>query len=334
MYRLQNTSSYTIPSNMLPFNLTLSNNGTVTGLHSIPPPPPSSSTARPLIVALHGGFYNSQYFDATPTCSASPTSIALNIPFVAIDRPSYGGTSSILPIPEDSDFPQETGIWLHRFILPKLWTEFGVPNGCSCIVLLCHSLGVTGGVVAAALHAESQSQSQSQSQMYPLGGLIASGMGNTSATQTADTNTNTNTNTNPTFTPLDTDHITFPTATKDTMMLKPGTASSEVLSCSEMLNAPLPTIEATRFVEAWMAVWKEKWAARVTVPVLFVLVQGDPFFLGTADEVDACVRAFPASSRVEGRLVTGGRPHCLELSLWATEWYSFCFGFAVECACL
>jgi hypothetical protein len=93
---------------MQPFQLTLSNNGTVAGLQSIPPlsaqkaprmqySPTRQNTwewhrnidyhslrrggqqslsalsadNRPLIVGLHGGGYDSQYFDATPKYSAS-----------------------------------------------------------------------------------------------------------------------------------------------------------------------------------------------------------------------------------------------------------------------
>lgn len=157
---------------MQSFKFPLSNNGTVTGVQSIPPESVRSSEYYPLIVGLHGGTYDSQYFDATPKVSASLASVAFGVPFIAIDRPSYDGTSSILPIPEDSSFHHETGCWMHRYILPKLWSEVGVPNRCSCIVLLCHSLGVMGGTVAAALHA------QDETPLYPLGGLIASGFGN------------------------------------------------------------------------------------------------------------------------------------------------------------
>ena len=82
-----------------------------------------------------------------------------------------------------------------------------------------------------------------------------------------------------------------------------------------------------------MAVWREKWAGKVTVPVRVALVQDDPYFLGTEDEVDKCVAAFGGSQKVEGRLMRD-EPHCIELSWWAPEWYASCFGFGVECATL
>ncbi|RYP53598.1 hypothetical protein DL768_001462 [Monosporascus sp. mg162] len=302
---------------MQPFRCTLSNNGTVTGVHSIPPPSSSPVDYRPLIVGLHGGCYDSQYFDATPKYSASLASVAFGVPFVSIDRPSYGGTTSILPIPEGSDFPQETGVWLHHYILPKLWSDFGAPNQCNCVVLLCHSLGVMGGIVAAALHAHDEKP------LYPLGGLIASGMGDK---QPSSMSSNP-----PSFEIADSGYTTFPLEAKDAVMFKPGTVAAEVLEQSERLNSPAPRAETTLFPAVWLSVWKEKWAAHVSAPVMFCLVDDDPFFVVNEEELGSCVRAFKNSVRVDGSLVRGA-PHCMELSYWSQGWYARCFGFAMECS--
>lgn len=302
---------------MRPFKYTLSNNGTVTGVHSIPQSSASSSEYRPLIVGLHGGCYDSQYFDATPNYSASLMSVSLGVPFVSIDRPSYGGTTSILPIPEGSDFPQETGRWLHQYILPKLWSEIGVPNRCNSIVLLCHSLGVMGGIVTASLHA------QDETALYPLGGLIASGMGDKQSLFMK--------NSAPSFRTVDADHALFPVDSKDNVMFKPGTVTPEILEQCERLNAVCPLSETAEFAPGWLPIWKKKWAAQVTAPVMFSLVEDDPFFVSTEEEIDTCVRAFKSSSRVDGSIVRGA-PHCMELSKWSQGWYARCFGFALECA--
>ncbi|KAL4796456.1 hypothetical protein BDV19DRAFT_388280 [Aspergillus venezuelensis] len=301
---------------MEPFQLNLSNGGVVAGRHSIPPPSNLSPKYRPLIVALHGGTYDSRYFDAHPEYSASLPSAAYGIPFISIDRPSYGDTSSILPIIEDSDFFQETGNWLHRYILPALWMEFGQPNQCSSLVILAHSLGVIGGVIAAALRAEDDKQ------LYPLAGLIASGMGNTQAVSARST-------------PLphikvDEEHMLLPPEIKDAIMFKPNTTTPAILDLCANLNAISPTAEITRFADLWLPVWKE-WAARVSVPVMFALVDGDPYFITNEDELDVCVRAFKNSARVDGSLVKGA-PHCMELSHWTQGWYARCFGFAMECS--
>ena len=278
--------------------------------------PPVSPKYRPLIVALHGGTYDSRYFDAHPEYSASLTSVAYGIPFISIDRPSYGGTSSILPVPEDSDFFQETGTWIHRYILSALWSKFGEPNQCTSLVLLAHSLGVMGGVIAAALRAEDDKQ------LYPLAGLILSGMGNTqSAIATSG--------------PLphievDDEHMLLPPEIKDAIMFKPHTTDPDILDLCSHLNAISPVAEITRFADLWLPVWKE-WAARVSVPVMFALVDGDPFFVSDESELGICVKAFKNSGRVDGSLVRGA-PHCMELSHWAQGWYARCFGFAMECS--
>ena len=301
---------------MQPFKYILSNNGTVTGVHSIPPKSARSIEHCPLIVGLHGGTYDSQYFDATPKVSASLASVAFGVPFIAIDRPSYGGTSSILPIPDQSDFPQETGRWLHHYILPKLWTEVGVPNGCNCIVLLGHSLGVMGAIVACALH------TQDNIPLYPLGGLIASGMGNTSSLKTD----------MPSFVPIDSSHVMFPVDAKDKIMFKPGTVSSEVLEESKRLNAISPLTEIAGFAIDWLPRWKQKWAADVSAPVMFSLVDEDPFFDVNEEEINICAKAFKNSAVVDVSLVKGA-PHCMELSCFSREWYTRCFSFAIKCAC-
>lgn len=297
---------------------TLSNNGVVTGAYSVPTA--SASTLpdqRPLVVGLHGGGYDHQYFEATPKYSAAKTANGLGVPFVAIDRPCYGGTTSIFPPPENTTFPHETGTWLHRYILPKLWTEIGLPNRCTCIVLLCHSLGVMGGIVAASLHA------QDPAPAYPLGGIIASGLGDKQSTFM--------TTTQPENVADRDNYSLAPVALKDKLMFKPGTVESEVLEQSERLNAPSPPSETALFAKTWLPSWKEKYAAHVRVPVMFCLVEDDVFFMANEEELTVCVQAFKRSLRVDGSLINGA-PHCIELSKWSQGWYARCFGFALECA--
>ncbi|KAL3454574.1 Alpha/Beta hydrolase protein [Aspergillus insuetus] len=301
---------------MEPFTLTLSNNGTVAGLHSLPPPPSSTSPKhRPLIVALHGGTYDCHYFDATPRYSASHISAAFGVPFIAIDRPCYGGTTSFLPVPKGSTFNEETGRWLHEYILPALWQEFGVPNNCKSIVLFCHSFGTMGGSVAAALHAEETNPA------YPLAGLIASSMGDKQNARTKGTP--------PMLPNAGPEHVLFALPLKDHVMFKPGTIETAVLEQSQRLNAVSPAAELYEYPK-WLGVWKE-WAAKVKAPVMFALVEDDVFFESTEEEVKICRAAFAKSPRVDGSLVRGA-PHCMELSYWSQGWYARCFGFAMECA--
>lgn len=264
-----------------------------------------------------GSTYDHQYFDALPKYSASVASKAFGVTFVSIDRPSYGGTTSVLPIPDGSDFTQESAQLLHQIILPMLWSKFGTPNGCNCIVLLSHSLGVMIGVAVSAMHAQDESPD------YPLGGLIASGMG--------DRQTERMKVPRPPSPMLDEDHGLDPVGPKDSVMFKPGTFPPEMLLQSERLNAVWPAPEIFEFASKWLPVWKEKWAPFVAVPVMYSLVEDDPFFVATEEEVSRIAQAFTGSSRVDWSLIRNA-PHCIELSYWAQGWYARCFGFAMECS--
>ncbi|XHF96680.1 hypothetical protein AWENTII_000300 [Aspergillus wentii] len=135
----------------------------------------------------------------------------------------------------------------------------------------------------------------------------------------------------PDYINVDADHVLFPPEKKDAVMFKPGTTVPEVLELCECLNAVSPLPDISQFPAAWLPVWKEKWAAQVSVPVMFSLVDNDPFFVADEEELEICVQAFKMSARVDGSLVRGA-PHCMELSHWSQGWYARCFGFAMECS--
>ncbi|KAL8856714.1 MAG: hypothetical protein Q9178_006671 [Gyalolechia marmorata] len=158
--------------NMEYFSLQLANSAVVTGLRTpaASEPPPKGT---PLIVGLHGGSYSAEYYNATPTYSASPYSAFLRVPFVAINRPGYKD-STALPdtLPEGSTFFQEEGRYLHNEILPAIWEAYAAGYGVSSIVILAHSLAVPMTIVAAALHAttpSSSSDEQRQDQSLEVG---------------------------------------------------------------------------------------------------------------------------------------------------------------------
>jgi len=301
---------------MQKFQYTFSQNGTVTGAQSIPPSS-ASPVHCPLIIALHGGGYDHQYFDATPKTSATVASTAFGVPFVSVDRPSYGGTSSVLPIPDNSTFHEQSGDLLHRQIIPEIWRKIGIPNNCNCVVLLCHSFGVMPGMVTAAMHAKDEKPS------YPLGGMIASGLGNEQPSHTRDSPSP--------YLQTDDEHYQFKVDAKDGIMFKQGTCDPEILKQSPRLNAIFPVAEVADFASSWLTSWKETWAIHVTVPVMFSLVDDDPFFVVNEEELQICINAFENSVRVDGSLIKGA-PHCVELSHWSQGWYARCFGFAMECA--
>ncbi|KAL2833182.1 hypothetical protein BJY01DRAFT_239541 [Aspergillus pseudoustus] len=126
-------------------------------------------------------------------------------------------------------------------------------------------------------------------------------------------------------------HLIMPVDIKDKIMFRPDTCSAEVLSQSERLNATLPALEVQQFGRTWMPVRRDKWAVHITAPVMFTLVEDDPFFESTENEAEKYKKAFSSSSRVDTSLVPKA-PHCMELSYWSQGWYARCFGFAMECS--
>lgn len=296
------------------FKLSLSNGTVLTGIRTVPLE--SVTPNRPLVVGLHGSTYSSSYFDADSKHTAAIPSIAFGVPFVSIDRPCYGDTSPTSPIPEGSSFPQETGSWLHRYALPALWSQIGKPNGCNCIVLLSHSLGSMGAIIAAATHAQDEQPS------YPLGGIIISGLGERLIPEMAE---------NPASEPnVPPDQVVFPLEIKDAMMFRPGTVDPEILNHSKRLDHPTPLTEIASLRDVWLPTWRE-WAAHVAAPVMFAIAEQDCFFVGTEEHVRKCTSAFTMSERADGSWIKGA-PHCMELSYWSQGWYARCFGFAMECS--
>ncbi|KAI7280241.1 hypothetical protein KC345_g4874 [Hortaea werneckii] len=278
---------------MEPLNLAVPGDIAVTGIQNIPSSSSvTSPTSRPLIVALHGGSYECHYFDANPQHTAKIPSDTYGIPFVALDRPDYGVTSSILPVPEGSSFPIEEGKRMHERIFPALWTQHG------------------------------HSTPKKPNHPTPFGGLIFSGLADQhqSGIDTPFPEPN-----------VGAYHVRYPVQGEDSMMFRPGMVDPKILEQSERLNAPIPLPEMTSLYEYWVRSWKRDWAHRVRVPVMCALPGQDCFFEPTAENAQQTMAAFTNSPRVQGGLILGA-PHCMELSHWSQGWYARCFGFALECA--
>ncbi|KAK4040854.1 hypothetical protein C8A01DRAFT_15310 [Parachaetomium inaequale] len=210
---------------MEPFVLPLSNNSRVADIHSLPPHSASDLKSRPLVVGLHGGTYDSHYFDPNAKYSASQISGPLGISFIFIDSSCYRGTGSFLPAPEGSTSDSETGAWLHQYILPALWSRFVVPNSCNSLVIFGHSLGLMGCVVAAAPHALDQASS------YPLAGIVVPGLG-TGYLMLSNSGNPADTTPHP---PKDTIHTP---EVKDALMFRRGTVDPDILALTEQLDQP------------------------------------------------------------------------------------------------
>jgi hypothetical protein len=300
---------------MKPFKIELSNSAIVTGLISIPSQSRSKPKHVPLVIGIHGGTYSASYFDADVNHTASLTSDGLGVPFLAFNRPGYRDTTPF-PIPSDSSFHIEQGKYFHNLLFPTLWKQFGEPNGCSCLVLLCHSMGVPGSIVAASMQADEPAGSKS----YPLAGLVFSGFGTMGTSNRAPMRGTTD--------------LDWPKDVKDDVMLGPvdsGMSDPEIYNQTEALGTTMTLKELTGASPAtWFDHWKE-YGGKIKVPVMVGMAEHDHLWQGTAEHVQDFLTGFQGSKRREGGVILES-PHCIELSYAGKGWYARTFGFAMECA--
>ncbi|KAI1325707.1 hypothetical protein F5Y16DRAFT_411309 [Xylariaceae sp. FL0255] len=307
------------------FKISLSTGATLTGRCNMPLPSGNGDHIyqyRPLIVALHGGSYSSEYFDIHKKHTAALASTGLGVPFVSLDRPCYGDLDSptaltILPIPENSSFPEESASLLHHVILPAVWTEFGA--GCNCLVLFCHSLGTPVAIIAAGMH----SRNGEGGSQYPLAGLIFSGWGSQGKENPLLAKT--------TVHAVYKTHVVTDAEAKLDAML-PDWASEDLVRVYAVgVKKPVPVEELVALQKVWPPRWRYEWAPAVKVPIMFGIAERDVLWVGNSDHVKDLASCFTGSDRVDGSLVKGA-PHNMEMTYWSQGWFSRCFGFALECA--
>lgn len=306
---------------MQAFKTSLPNGATLSG-HLCNPETSSPAYAalhdsrRPLFVAIHGGSYNSTYFDADAKHTAALCSNGLGVPVVAIDRPLYQETSSFYPLPEGKTYHEGLAAQLHKHILPTIWKEYG--RSCGSMVLHCHSLATPSAVILAGWHARERAEGATPA--YPLSGLTISGFG----TQNINTVVEESNAAPPEF-------VHLPAEMKDKRMFEKGTVDPAIYKQTERLNNPMPFAELGDYKAVWDGGrWRDLCGA-VEVPVMIGMAERDALWRGTQDHVDEFAGGFGGSERVDASLVRGA-PHCIELSYWAQGWYARCFGWALECA--
>ena len=114
---------------------------------------------RPLVVALHGGFYTSAYFDV-PGRSLVETARCVEVPLVALDRPGYGDTS----IDDPSVLTHDNSAAMLDDAIEDLWN--GVRDHVVGVVLIGHSIGASIALRVAA-----------RATRWPVLGVAVSGIG-------------------------------------------------------------------------------------------------------------------------------------------------------------
>jgi hypothetical protein len=273
------------------------------------------------MVGIHGGTCTAHNFDVDAKHTASLSSSAFGIPFVAFNRPSYQDSSPILPLPEDTTYLQEEGKWNHEYIFPALWDTFGAPNDCTGIVTLSHSMAVPGTIIAAANYAKDPSPK------YPLAGIILSGHGNPPRWRNREELA-------PALgSPPPPDKIRFPYELKrDLMLSEPDlrTHDAVVLQQLSVQDTFVLKEEIYDLTVLWVAYWRQ-YSDEIRVPILYALGQYDWLWDGTREHVEEFASCFPNSARVDAGLVAGA-PHALEWWWGSQAWYARCFGWGAEVA--
>jgi len=302
---------------MQPFTLKLSDSGTLAGRLSIPSKTPQTPKHLPLIVCVHGGSYDAEYFDFDSKYSITVVSEALKIPVIAISRPSYSGSTPLPPVGDDTTWGQQQGKYLNSTILPALWKQYGDQSGATGVVILSHSIGAMIGTIAAGSYTGTEG--------YPLAGLITSGIG-----AVLDEGPKQG------MIPLlseKKEFVTFGLVLKDALMLQlhhRNLVDPEVCKYTEHLNRPIPTAELEDINQKWLSYW-HKYSEAVKVPLMYGLSEFDGLWVATKEAVEKYKSSFTASPRIEGGIVPMA-PHCIEMSFQSKGWLARCCGFAIECA--
>lgn len=302
------------------FTAILPDGKTLTGMNHFPQKAPVCHvSALPLIIAVHGGSYTSEYFDADENHTIRHISQSLGIPVIAINRPGYHGTTKLPETRAQSSFIVEQGVYLHKTILPFLWTMHASKLGAASIFLYAHSIGGAISVVAASLHGSETILTE-----YPLCGISISGVGSN-------------------VKPLSIEEfsndpkkmlgisIRFPNDLKDLLMLGPPKLyDPAILRQTERLQHQITVEELYDINFLWRDYWR-KYAAEVRVSVLYSIGEYDELWNKTDQDVKEFAEGFVKSPSVETRRLLYA-PHCIEHSLQASGLILRTLGFAIECA--
>ena len=298
------------------FTLQTDDGGVVSGRLSFPAKRITNDYV-PLVICLHGGSYDSEYFDAGDGYSIASVTDALQIPVIAVNRAGYEGTKPCMPDGEPDTYAEAQGKYLDSTVIPALWKEYGPHVRASSVVILAHSIGAMMAIISVGCHQQAQS--------YPLSGLIVSGIGSEHVKQSRDFILQ--------LLSAKPEHLNFDPSGKDTLMLclpNKNLTNFGVADLTARLNKPLPYGEVYDINVSWLQYWR-KYAGMVKVPVMHCIGEFDGLWVASDEAIGKCQEAFRSSPRVETfRLPLA--PHCIELSRQHRGWLARCCGFAMECA--
>jgi pimeloyl-ACP methyl ester carboxylesterase len=269
----------------IPFTHTTSDGREYTGRTNLGPDLDVRPGA-PLVIALHGGTYSSEYFDI-PGHSLLDSASALGVPVIALDRPNYLGSS---PLATDGSIISANAEVLGDAI-GSIWSERG--DARPGIVLIAHSIG---GAVATTIAATPQS--------WPLLGLATSGCLVRVPAESAGA-----------WAALpDIPMIDLPVSLKDQLMFGPESTYDDAMpAASHPSNTLVPKAELLDITGGWIAL-RAAVCGRVSVPVHHRQGEFDHLWVTSQAEIDEYRAGFTAAPSVDAELVPGSG-HCIDFHL-------------------
>lgn len=257
----------------------------------------------PLVIALHGGTYTSEYFDIAGH-SLLDLATERGVPVIAIDRPNYVDSTPLTS--EDSIILANAEVIGDA--IGSLWEQYGA--GTAGVVLIAHSIG---GAVATAIAATPQS--------WPLLGLATSGCLVRVPAESAGA-----------WAALpDIPLIDLPVPLKDQLMFGPAeTFDDEMPAASYPSNTLVPKAELLDITGGWIARRAET-CGRITVPVHHRQGEFDHLWVTSQDEIDEFVAGFTSAASVDAQLQLGAG-HCIDFHRPSDEFQGAELDFAVACA--
>ncbi len=256
----------------------------------------------PLVVALHGGTYSSRYFDVDGH-SLLDLAATLGIPIVAVDRPSYGESTTV----PDSDSIILKNAEVLDELVAELWVAHG--EGTAGVVVVGHSIG---GAITTALAARRPT--------WPLLGIAVSGCLVQVPAEAGGA-----------WAALpDTYLVELPAEIKDFLMFGPEwTYEAPMPKASHVANTTVPKAELLDVTSTWLSNLPST-AAKVDVPVHARQGSFDHLWVTDDAQMSTFAEMFSASPAVDARLVASAG-HCIDFHRVSRAFQLEQLAFALAC---
>jgi pimeloyl-ACP methyl ester carboxylesterase len=264
---------------------------------------PGIKPGIPLIVAIHGGGYTSEYF-GVKGFSMLDRAAALGMPVVAIDRPGYGKSE----VRDEAELSHARTAELLALAIGDLWASRG--GTTAGIVLVGHSIGGAITSMIAARRPE-----------WPLLGIAVSGFGLRTAPGDAEA-----WNALPPGPFVD-----LPIELRDSKMFgPPGTYDDTTPATTHRAYAPMARQELVDIVTAW-PLHVRSILSQIRVPVHYRQADGDALWTVSAQEVQGFASACASASWTDAALVRGSG-HCIDFHYLGGSFQTEQLAFALKCA--